>query len=295
MDLSVAGLIDSIQLDGTLPSGMFTEAEYVKFLNEGFYSDVQAFVMKHREDYYVTYTDFDYANSIPIPARAIGGKLHDLMTVSSDGKTLIRNIPRLTKDEMIYNRVTGFYIEGNNIKFYPEDLITEKIRVYYYERSHPLDAPTNIATISSWNLGTLTATVDQIPDWVDYPIACSVTTQTQPYDSTDRSIIGASTALLTLEFAAAGVAIGEYVCRNNYRAIPNIPLEVREVLIQSAILKAMISLKDLNGVKLASESLDIAKDAASTILTPRVDGEVKKIVNSRGIWSGRGRGTWLRK
>lgn len=284
MDLSVQGLIDSIKLAGTFPDGMFTDADYVKFLNDGFYSDVLSFVMKHREDYYLTYTDYAYANSIGIPARAIGSKLNDVLKISSDGKTIIGNIPRLTREEMTYNTVAGFYLEGNNVKFYPQDSISDKVRLYFYQRPFPLDEPANIMEILSWTEGTLTAEIDQLPDWVDYPLNCSLTSNDQPYDFYSNRIVGASESLLTIEFNATGPVLSQYVCRENYRAIPDIPLECREVLIQSAILKAMVSLKDNDGVKLASESLKLAKDNSSTILTPRVDNQVKKIVNKRGIW-----------
>jgi hypothetical protein len=47
----------------------------------------------------------------------------------------------------------------------------------------------------------------------------------------------------------------------------------------------MISIKDKDGIQLAGQSLQMAKDDASTILTPRVDNEVKRIIPRRGIWS----------
>ena len=291
MDLTVLGLIDSIKLDGTLPDGMFTDAEYTKFLNEGFYSEVLPFIMKHREDFYVTYTDFAPTDSIPIPSDAIGGKLQDILLVSGD--LIVANVPRLSKEELVYNTQLGFYLEGNNIKFYPPNTLSQTVRVYYYERPLPLDAPDNIMQVTAWDEPTLTATVKlinntatTIADWVDFPVDCGSTDNNQPYDYTARRIVGASEVLDTVEMFETGISVGEYIARENYRAIPKLPLEVREVLIQAAILKAMISIKDMDGVKLAGESLTMCKDSASTILTPRVDNEVKKIVNSRGIWGG---------
>ena len=293
MDLTTLGLIEGIKLDGTLPDGMFTNSEYTRFLNDGFYAEVLPFIMKHREDYFLTYTDFAATDTIAIPSDAIGAKLQDILLVSGDD--ILANVPRLTKEEMVYNRVLGFYLEGNNIKFYPTNTVSDTIRVYYFARPFPLEAPDNIMTIASWDESTLTATVDQVADWVDYPVDCGVTDFNQPYEYDERRLIGASEALLTVEFLATGPSEGEFITKENYRAIPLIPIEVREVMIQAAILKAMISIKDMDGVKLAGESLTMAKDSASIILTPRVDGEVKKVVNTRGIWGGRARSGWNRR
>ncbi len=299
MDLTSYGLIESIKLDGTIPDGMFTNADFTRFLNEAFYTTVQPFVVKHRENYYIAYTDFNYANTLEIPARAIGAKLHDVLLVDSTGDVILGNVPRLSKEQLVYNTTPGFYLEGNSVKFYPINSISEKIRLYYYERPHPLENPDNIMQITAWEESTLTATVErlntndtQIADWVDYPINCTLTNPSQPYSLTDNRIIGASESLNTIEFNATGPVVGDYISNRDYRSIPDIPIEVREVLIQAAIVRAMIAIKDKDGVKLAGESLQMAKNDASTVLTPRVDNEVKKVVNVRGIWKGSRRNSW---
>jgi hypothetical protein len=282
MDLSVQGLIDSIKLDGTLPDGMFNDSDFVKFLNEAYYTDVMAFIMKHREDYFLTYTDYPPTNSILIPSNAVGNKLNDVVTIDSSGN-LLSNLPRISRNEIIKGntRMKGFYVEGNYIKFMPLDN-SDRIRLYYYQRPFYLDSPENIATVISWDSDLELANVDQVPDWISFPISCTVTSFEQPYLVTSNSITNASTTNLTISLAE--VSAGDYICRSGYRAIADIPLEVREVLIQAAILKAMVAIKDKDGVKLVGESLAMAKDNASTILTPRVDNEVRKVVPQRGIW-----------
>jgi len=281
MDLSVHGLLDSVKLSGTFPDGMFEDADYVKFLNESYFSDILPFIMKHREDYYTTYVDYDFANSIIIPPDAIANKISDVSLVSSDGKTIEANLPRLGREELANNRCLGFYPEGNYLKFYPQDVGTgRKVRVTYYARPLPLELPDNIATIESYLLGV--ATVDQIPTWVA-STTCVITPNYQPYAISTGTITGSNAIDSTITIADC--ATGYYLSRIGYRAIADLPLEVRDVLVQGAILKAMVSIKDKDGVKLAAESLAMAKDNASTILTPRVDNEVKKLINTSGLWS----------
>lgn len=296
MDLTTTALISDIKLTGMLPDGMFSDDEYISFLNDGFFNEVLPFIMKHREDYFVTYTDYTYSDSIEIPSDAVGQKLRDIVQVSSDGRHL-GNIPRYTYEQISgYNetpiRLAGFYIENNTIKFYPTGSISNDIRLYYYKRPNYLQYHTTVVdgTTTYKNSKIESAigavcTVDGIDSTWTTDTEISVISKSQPYTVTNSyTISDIDTGSSTITLSTTGFSTGDYICARGDTVFPPIPYECREVLVQAAILKSLIAIKDVNGVKLAKEELKEAKERVSDILTPRVDGEVKKIVNVSGIW-----------
>jgi len=98
MDLTTAGLIDDIQLNALLPDGMYTNADIISFLNDGFYSEVLPYIMRHREDFFITYADYSAAATISIPTDAIMQKLKDVQL--KRGTYTFENLPRLSMDEI---------------------------------------------------------------------------------------------------------------------------------------------------------------------------------------------------
>lgn len=285
MDLKTSTLISYIKLAGSFPEGMFADSDYIKFLNDGFFTDILPFVMKHREDYYVKYQDQAYSDSIEIPSDAVGAKLRDIVRVSSDGR-MLGNIPRFTYEEMSSysgGRHTGFYIEDNSVKFYPTGTINDTIRMYYFERPNLLTLESNCMELTSISGADASGT---IPATWTTSTTIDVMDIDQPYNMTKTySIDAVDVTAGTITLSASGFSSGDFVCPKGYSVVPRIPLELRDVLIQSAVLKALIALKDLNGAKMAKEEMFYAMDQASTLLTPRVDGETKKVVNNGGVWN----------
>jgi hypothetical protein len=307
MDLTTTALISDLKLTGMLPDGMFSDDDYISFLNDGFFNSVLPFIMKRREEYFVTYTDYTYADTLSIPSNAVGQKLRDIVRVSPSGDFLA-NIPRLSYEEISGSNYTyhmpGFYIENNSIKFYPKGSISDTIRMYYYRRPNYLQYHTTTvdgATVYKNSLISsatgAVCTYDGIDSTWTTSTEIDVISHTQPYTvDTSYTIVDIDTGSSTITLSSTGFAEGDYICARGDTVYPEIPYECREILIQAAVLKGLISIKDVNGVQLCKEQLKDAEERAADILTPRVDGEVKKIVNVSGIWSNRrssrNRGWW---
>jgi hypothetical protein len=290
MHLKTSELINDLKLAGSFPDGMFTDADFISFLNTGYSSEIVPFIMRHREDFFVTYQDQDYSDTIAIPSDAIAQKLKDVVRVDSSGR-LLGNVPRVSIEEITghqqYYKPVGFYIEDNNVKFHPAGATTDRIRLYYFKRPHHLIQESLCTEVTSVSGVNVTGTV---PSTWTTSTAISVTDKTQPYDIDDSyTIVSLDVGAGTLELSASGLVVGDFICPLGYSAIPKIPTEMRDVLIQSAIINALVSLKDINGVKLAREELFIAMDNMSGLISPRVEGEPKKIVNNSGIWATRSR------
>lgn len=290
MDLTTSSLLDDLKLAGSFPDGMFADADYISFLNTGFFSEIVPFIMRHREEFFVTFTDYSYSNSIAIPSDAISQKLRDVIRVDSSGNFL-GNIPRLTLEEMTgYNRSytepVGFYLEDNSIKFYPTDSISDTIRVYYFQRPNKMELESNCMELTSISGADASGTV---PSTWTTNTEISVVSKTQPYTVDDTYTISAvDTSAGTITLSSSGFAEGDFICPVGYTAIPKIPLELRDCLIQAGIVNALVSLKDASGLKMARDEFYIALENASGLISPRVEGEVKKIVNNSGVFRLRG-------
>ena len=305
MDLTTAGLISDMELAALLPDGMYTNADLISFLNDGYFSDVLPFIMKHREDFFVTYEDFDPAATINIPTTAIAQKLKDVQLKSGN---IYRSIPRLSMGEVTsqYNNGSnGFYIQDNTLVFHP-NTPTQTVRIIYFKRPHYMEdstIDTDAANVSSSTVykvtaisgDELTVTPDPVAN-LGTGITVSITHSKsyQPFNVVDDIdlVTGSSANIFTAASTtvAATFTVGDYLCNPNYTAFPKLPLEVREVLIQAAVVKAMISMKDKDGYSLAKDALKEAKIAAGSLISPRIDNEVKKIVNTSNLW--RSRRSW---
>jgi len=297
MDLQTGSLIDDIKLTGSFPDGMFTDADYVSFLNTAYFNEIIPFIMKHREEFFVTSTDNTYADTIAIPSDAIAQKLRDIVRVDSSG-TIMGNVPRLSYEEITgaarggYTPV-GFYLEDNSVKFYPTGAITDLIRFYYFQRPHYLTDEASCMELTSISGASATGTV---PSTWTTSTEISVVSKTQPNTVVDTYTISAiDVSAGTITLSASGFAQGDFICPLGYTAIPKLPFELRDCLIQAAIVNALISIKDIQGVQLSRNELAIAMQNASGLISPRVEGEVKKAVNTNGIWNlGRSRSNWRR-
>jgi len=290
MDLTTAGLVSDIQLNALLPDGMFDDADIVSFLNDAFFSDVLAFVMRHREDFFVTYTDYDAAASISIPADAISQKLKDIQLKKSS--TCFVNMARLSMGEITSrNHSTyspeGFYIQDNTIYFYP-NTPTSSIRLVYYQRPKYMIDSDDDSVYTVTAIDGTDVTVNKAP--TVGALTLTLSKSYQPFDTSSISCTGSITDSNHLEMSAddaATVTVGDIFCPSGYCAFPKLPLECRDVLVQSAIVKIMIAMKDKDGYAIANQNLKEAKASASSLISPRIDNEVKKIVNTSTIWNKR--------
>lgn len=281
MDLTTAGLIAKVELDALLPDGMYNEEDIISFLNDAYYSEVLPFVMRHREDFYVAYEDFDPAASINIPVDAIAQKLKDVQLKTSSNR--FQNLPRLSMGEVTSNNgnanAQGFYIQDNTIVFYP-NIPSHSVRLVYFKRPYPMIDSGDDTVYTVTEIDGTSAILNKAP--AVGTLTLSLSKFYQPYDTVDMSGEGSITTnnhIVLSEEDIAKVTVGDIFCPRGYRAFAKIPLEIREVLAQASLVKAMISMKDKDGHRLAMESLRNAERSASTLISPRIDNETKKIVN----------------
>lgn len=294
MDLKTATLIEEIQLNALLPDGMFTNADIISFLNDAYYGDVLPFIMRHREDFYVTYTDFSPAASITIPSDAIAQKIKDIQVKKGDYD--FYNLPRLSQNELNGNnriRNEGFYIQDNSVIFFPRAQ-TNTIRLTYFARPIPMYDSTDYYIVDSVVLTDLNPYVKLTAVMAATVQAGTVFTLSKGYqpfgtDTVTTNINSDANVFYMSEEDCLKCTAGDVIGLYGYRMFPKIPEEAKDCLVNGAIVKAMVAMKDKDGYKIAKDELNSSKAMLSGLISPRVDNEVKKIVNTSPIWGSKNR------
>jgi len=308
MDLTTQGLIEDIKLNALLPDGMFENADLISFINDAYFSDIVSFIMRHQEDFFVTYTDFEPASSIAIPSDAIAMKLKDVQ-IKRDNN-IFYNLPRLSMGEITkttgnWNRQNGFYIQDNSVVFYP-NAQTNTVRLVYYKRPCYLMDSTPDTTVTAASAFQVLSKNNLVINTNINPLSVTgagvnwnftLSKGYQPFD-TETIVLAAGPAgsQFTAPDAAtaAKITVGDGLCPVGSSIFPKLPYEARDVLTTGAVVKAMIAMKDKDGYAIAQEQLKEVKAAVSSLISPRIDNEVKKIVNNGALWSKMGTKGWRR-
>ena len=109
--------IDRVAVKAAIPVGQltFTDAELLDLANQELQSTILPEILRTREDYYLAQERITVKagqERIPMPVRAIAGKINDVQIVERDTR---QSIPRITTSE-IYETRTGppaaFYFGG---------------------------------------------------------------------------------------------------------------------------------------------------------------------------------------
>lgn len=291
----VEALIASVKRRSSIPTSQltFTDAEFTAIANDELQGEVVPLVMSTRGEYFVDHYDTASPASgiIPFPHGTVGCKVRSISYMQQTSPILLINLPQIDLDVVAgvgftnYNTMTGFYIEGNNINLYPNTAVpaNTNIRIYYYRRSLVLAAPNTYAKITSVNSGTNTIVVDHIPSGWSVGLNLNAVSGEAPFGITndEMSIVGLSSPSIILT-NVDGLAAGDYISEEGYSGVPQIPLEAHAYLAQLTAAKCCEGLGDLGGMKAALEKAKMMKDSLLVMISSRVDGSIKKIVNPNG-------------
>jgi hypothetical protein len=266
-------------------------------------------MMSTREEYFVDHVDVNVpANrTITIPENAVGDKLRSVCYLQATSPLTLINLPRIDLDVVAgvgfanYDTLAGFYVEGNNLILYPNTSVPvyTNLRLYYYKRTLVLAPPsaygqiltvdpmTNEITVdfvpSTWAIGTVLNTVSSVPGFSVTNSECII------------SSLSAPTIILdTVE----GISVGDYISEQGFSAVPQVPIEAHAYLAQLTAVKCLEGLGDTQGMQNAQEKANEMQKNMLVMVSNRVDGSGKKIVNpsggfrvNAGLWR-RGWGAW---
>ena len=279
----------------------YTPADFTAIANDELQGQVVPLIMSTREEYFVTHDDQQLENGeLEIPSNAVGEKLRSTCLVVSTNPLILVNVPRIDLDVVAgvgyanYNVLCGLYIEGNKLKPYPPQSVTSNatFRFYYYKRTLVLADPSAYGQITAIDSGTNTITLSFVPyDW-EAGTELNAVSQSSPFEITSSLITASAVSSPSVICDSVdGLSIGDYVSEYGYSAIPQVPVEAHAYLAQLTAVKALEGLGDRTGMEAALAEANILKKSLMVMISQRVDGSVKKVINpngglrmSAGVW-----------
>ncbi len=284
-------LIAQVKRRASMPTSqsLFTNAKLVLMLDDELKTRIVPFVMSMRDEWYVTSLDYvsDGIRTVyPIPSDAVGSKLRDvtLWEIGNNGNLQMKNsVARLDPDSL-YDAVFGFYVQKNNIVFYPNPPGTNKtIRFTYFKRVSDLVLTTEASQVSVIASNTID-TVATPPATFVNGASVQIVSANSPFDivfeSTITSVVGST---VTFADTVTNVTVGDWLCLAGQSVFPEIPIELVPCLCEAVVVKCLEALGDTDGMQSAMANYQQMELSARSTLAPRIDGAVKKVMNRKRL------------
>lgn len=331
----VSSLLYNVKLFQSLPDSQvaFTDQDLVILMNYELQNTITPLVLELKEEHLVVTKIFDFSNqstsqiTFDIPSEATGLRLRYVNYVDQNG--YFYNLPRLAPETIAsygnwgawnntmfagtMSNFFGYFIQGNQIKFYPQNILNNSIiRFTYHRRLNDLCLTTDAGQITeingdyvtvanvntTWNTGTFVDCISQNPPYYFVTDLDNNGANLDNFESpsTLTSIGLVNVSGTTLQFPA-GLAnyltVGDWISTSGTSPfIQYLPQEVEGALIQVTSIKVLEALEDTEGQKNAIAKYQQMTNDLKTMLSPRVEGAAKKLYNPNSILSSsRARGT----
>lgn len=299
---STNDLIDSIKRRGNVPisQATFTNNDIVEYLNDEMESVLVPLLMSVREEFFVTYTDYTISNNVTsfsIPSNAIGQRLRDVVLVdTNNGDTSYTNLARLTLEQISSNGGSGtdrgFHIQGNKVELYPTtgwDGLT--LRLYFFKRPNRLVLENASGKINAINTVTKELSLASLPSsWTTSNTVDAIASH-QPFNSvaSDLTVSNISGFDITVS-DVSDLSVGDYIALAGTSPFPQLPTEAHQLLVQGAKVQMLDSQGDTDGWKVSKVKYDQIEKSLLQTITPRVDGQYKKVVSRNTVFNFASRG-----
>jgi hypothetical protein len=292
---STEQLIENIKRRCAVPTSQltYTDEDFSLLANDTLQDEIVPLIMSAREEYFVQFQDFALPSDgiIEIPAWAIGAKLRSVCYVQQTTPLILCNLPRIDLDVVagigFVNNVSiaGFFVQDNSIHLYPNNSVPQNttIRLYFYKRTLVLAEPAAYGQVLSVDANTNTVILDNVPnDWEIGTELNSVSSEPN-FEATNSlmTVTGVSDPTLILD-DVTDVEVGDYISEYGFSAIPQVPVEAHGYLAQLTAVICLQGLGDEKAAKIAEAKAERIKTGLLTVVSQRVDGSVKKVINPNG-------------
>lgn len=290
---TTANLLDTIKRKAFIPAVQttFSNTDLLAIATEEMHNTLLPAIMNTREEFYVVKETTPLVPNVrqmqyDIPSRAIGMALREVsMTIGG----VERNMPRLEIEDKVYDDISsnsyGFYIKNNSII----TLGTQQgdLNLYYYLRPGDLIETTSATTIVAVDYANKQLILNNIPTgWVagDYldiinhkPGFDTKMISNQITDITSTTVTFASD-FPTKADGSETLTAGMWAAQESTSPVPQIPVEFFQYLAEAVTAYIMESQGDQEGYARAQQRMEKMLKSAQKTISPRIDGESKKIV-----------------
>lgn len=301
MSYLTTDLITSIKRRAAVPTAQstFSTSDFLQLADEEIRSKLTPLVLKTMEEMYVRTADQDIvANQAGylIPSRAIASALRDVQIVDSNNDLNRTSLERLSPEDLfrvfvgtyrIAVRKAGFYLQGNQVMLYPTPTQSvNKLRLSYYCRPNSLVDVTEAAKVQSIDTVNKTITVESLPGAfststpLDF-VKANPGFECSAIDQTPTDITG-----LVLTFGSdlpTDLSVGDYICLAGQSCVVQVPVELQPLLVQYVAVRVLSSQGDMEALQAALAELEKLEENALLLISPRVAGKAKRVVNARGV------------
>lgn len=301
-------LIKSVGYVPTSASGTqgYQDADFLRLINNEISYYIVPTITSIREEFYVTTYEapIGSTSSFDIPSHAIGSKLRDVLRKDNNGNKFSiariepEDIPRFNLNN---NYIRGFYIEDNKIIILGNVSTEETIQLKYFRRPNScvMTSSCGLITNVSQGTGNFTVTITNMTtafttsSYLDFingqPFFNS---KGDNYNPTSVTVGGSTTALVFAGTLPTDLAAGDWVCNHGETPVPQIPVEAFPLLAERVVMKIMQSVGDRENFAISKTQVAEAREMLLQVLTDRVEGEDRKIVNTNNFaW--RNRRFWI--
>lgn len=276
-------LIRTIKMLGAIPDGQdtFSDLDLLSLVDSEILTYVVPKIISVNEEYYVNYTDYQIrpGKTYRIPSRAIGGKLRDVICINNGS---FKSVPRVSPENLNKNSLS-FYLRSNSLVLVPDSLFDGILRLSYFLRPNKVVKSKDALRIVKVDNNTYTVNREHHKYIVGQRVDIVKGTsgfETCLLDAQIKEIEGHKITL-TETSEQLNVDVGDWISLVETTPVPQIPLDYFPFLAERVVYKVLESLGDAKGASQAEKSLSEMENNVVTIITPRIEGELKKIKTSK--------------
>lgn len=264
-------LIASIKRRALIPTSQstFQLTDLLLFADDSLQTRILPLIMRHREEFFLT-----SETTTTIPERAIGGKMESVELVYPDGQS--HPIGRLEPHADAF----GFTIRNSQIivKKKPE---SAKVRINYFIRPNKLVLPVAARKIESVNAQSITANACcKFLEGENFDIINSQPIFEHKAIDIPATLHQDTKRLINVESVTS---IGDWISLAGTSPVPQIPLEFFPILAQSVAVTVLEALGFSDKAAAAERKLEKMEKDIVNIITPRVDGSRRRIINKNSL------------
>lgn len=293
-------IVTSVSRSAALPlsQNTLTASDLLAFLTEEMQSTISDLVHTIREEYWVKNYDIAITSQefqFDIPQRALAGGLRDVVFVDQSGNEI--EIAQLAPEQIkspayfAYQpafQQQGYFVKDSKINLWPQTAnnTAYTLRLKYERRPGTLVSIDDCAQITSVDSNNSQVTVASLPsDWTTSTTVDIIQNVPAFVSVSDDQVISAiNVTTLTLSPFPTGLAVGQWICPAGTSCIAQIPLETYPLLVSLGVKRVHQSMQNSNGFNIAVKDSQDKLIMAREMMTPRVEGQPRKLVNKNTWW-----------
>ena len=305
-------VLDILAIDNTPVSQQtFSQAQIVQYMDEELRGAIVPLFTKVRDEYFVHTWKFPVNpgdKGFTIPTQATGFRLRDIYLYDANDNFIAKfirinpdQIPNMSGFNMNTLSSQSYYIENNEIVFFPKLTMTGNLKVRYFKAPNHLGLSAECGGQITGLLGGNQLQLDNVPtSWTVFsgPNAVSIdmTTPYSPYNFVDfvqgtnlgQPVINSPLVSTTIgniitvdNDTYASATVGSYIFENDRCSfVQFLPFEALQLIKLRASMRILKAQGDLTNLSVTAQLYNAAADDMTSLLTPKIENQPKVITPS---------------